>query len=138
MSLLPPVVVGPLSVCNSSVRVQGQLIDAVVDLFLDGVNVGSGKALWTDQAIPLKTGAKLKAGRNVTAKQTTTGPPSGASAAVVVQTEPKVIGSVACETHIYECGQCLWLDGMVPGATVEVTVGDRKSTRLNSSHLGIS
>ncbi|MGD0295671.1 MAG: PQQ-binding-like beta-propeller repeat protein [Bryobacteraceae bacterium] len=123
MSSLPPVVVGPLSICNSSVRVQGQLIGAVVDLFLDGVNVGSGKASWPDQVFPLKTGATLKAGHNVTATQTTTGPASGTSAAVVVQTKPKVIGSVACETHIYECGQCLWLDGMVPGATVEVTVG---------------
>jgi hypothetical protein len=123
MSLLPPVVIGPLSVCSSSVRVQGQLAGATVDLFMDGAHVGSGLASWSDQVFPLNAGVTLKAGHSVTATQTSSGQPSPASAPVIVQNKPPVIGSVACETHIYECGQCLWLDGMVPGATVEVTVG---------------
>ena len=41
----------------------------------------------------------------------------------MVQKKPPVIGNVGCQTHIYVCGECLWLDGMVPGATVEVQVG---------------
>ena len=124
MALLPLVVVGPLSVCSSSVRVQGQIIGATVNLFSNGLNVGTGIATWTDQIFPLPGGVTLAAGANVTATQTSggaTSPPSPSP--VVVQKKPPVIGSVGCKTHIYECGQCLWLDGMVPGATVEVTVG---------------
>jgi len=126
MSLLPPVVVGPLSVCSSSVRVQGQLIGATVDLFQDGANVGGGAATWPDQVFNLKSGVTLKAGaaHPVTATQTLgsmTSPPSPAP--VIVQTKAAIILPVSCETHIYECGQCLSFNGMVPGATVQVTVG---------------
>ena len=124
MSLLPPVVLGPLSVCSSSVRVQGQLIGATVTLFSNGVNVGHGVATWTDQAFPLNGGVTLAAGASVTATQSSGGVTSPASPTpIVVQKKPPTIGTVGCKTHIYECGQCLWLDGMVPGATVEVTVG---------------
>ena len=125
MSLLPPVVVGPLSVCSSSVRVQGQLIGATVDLFQDGANVGGGVATWPDQVFNLKSGVTLKAGvaHPVTATQASGGVTSPASAPVVVQTKAAIILPVSCATHIYECGQCLSFDGMVPGATVVVTVG---------------
>ncbi|MBV8730442.1 MAG: hypothetical protein JO336_11615, partial [Acidobacteriia bacterium] len=124
MSLLPPVVVGPISECSSSVRVQGQLIGATVDIFSNGSNVGTGVATWTDQVFPLKGGVALAPGANITAKQTSGGQTSPASPIpVVVQKKPPVIGPVGWRTHIYECGQCLFLDGMVPGATVEVTVG---------------
>ena len=125
MSLLPPVVVGPLSVCSSSVRVQGQLIGATVDLFQDGANVGGGAATWGDQVFSLKSGVTLKAGvaHPVTATQAFGGVTSPASAPVVVQTKAAIILPVSCETHIYECGQCLSFDGMVPGAIVVVTVG---------------
>ena len=37
--------------------------------------------------------------------------------------EPPVIGHVGFRSHVYVCAECLWLDGMVPGATVEVRVG---------------
>jgi hypothetical protein len=125
MSLLPPVVVGPLSVCSSSVRIQGLLIGATVDLFQDGANVGGGSASWPDQVFNLKSGVTLKAGlaHPVTATQASGGVTSPASAPVVVQTKAAIILPVSCATHIYECGQCLSFDGMVPGATVVVTVG---------------
>jgi hypothetical protein len=143
MSLLPPVVVGPLSVCSSSVRVQGQLIGATVDLFSGGAPAGTGVATWTDQVFPLKAGVTLAAGANVTATQTSGGVTSPASPSpVVVQKKPPTIGGVGSKTHIYECGQCLWLDGMVPGATVEVTVGGAlrgKGTAADgSARIGLS
>jgi len=124
MALLPPAVVGPLSECSSSVRVQGQLIGATVDLYSNGAHVGSGTATWTDQSVKLDPGKTLAPGANVTATQSlggVTSPPSPSP--VAVQKKPPVIGGVTSKTHIFICGQCLWLDGMVPGANAEVSVG---------------
>jgi hypothetical protein len=124
MALLPPVVVGPLSECSSRVKVQGQLIGATVDVYSNGAHVATGTATWTDQVFPLLAGKTLAVGANVTATQTmggVTSPPSPLP--ITVQKKPPTIGFIASKTHIYVCGQCLWLEGMVPGATVEVTVG---------------
>src|SRR5207244_887560 len=66
----------------------------------------------------------LVPGAKVTAEQTSggqTSPPSPQP--LSVQKKPPVVGNVGCKTHMYKSGQCLWLDGMVPGATVEVKVG---------------
>jgi hypothetical protein len=124
MALLPPAVVGPLSECSSRVRVQGQLIGATVDVYSNGVHVATGTATWTDQVFPLLAGKTLAPGDNVTATQTVSGTTSPQSPSpVTVQKKPPTIGPVTSRTHIYVCGQCLWLDGMVPGARVEVTVG---------------
>jgi len=124
MALLPPAVVGPLSECSSSVRVQGQLIGTTVDLYSNGAHVGSGTATWTDQSFKLDPGKTLAHGANVTATQSMGGVTSPQSPSpVTVQKKPPTIGTVTAKTHIYVCGQCLWLDGMVPGARVEVTVG---------------
>ncbi|HEV2392759.1 MAG TPA: hypothetical protein VG146_10400 [Verrucomicrobiae bacterium] len=124
MVLLPPVVVGPLSECSSRVKVQGQLIGVTVDIYSNGAHVATGTATWTDQTFPLLPGKTLAPGAAVAATQTiggTTSPKS--SSPVTVQKKPPVIGTVAAKTHIYVCGQCLWLEGMVPGAKVEVSVG---------------
>lgn len=124
MALLPPAVIGPLSECSSRVKVQGQLIGATVDLFANGIHVGGGVATWTDQVFPLTGGATLAPGSNVTATQSMGGSVSPQSPApVTVQKKPPTLGHVGAKSHIYMCGQCLWLDGMVPGAKVDVTVG---------------
>jgi hypothetical protein len=124
MALLPPAVVGPLSECSSTVKVQGQLIGATVNVFSNGVHVATGTASWTDQTFPLLPGKHLSPGDKVTATQTVSGTTSPLSPSPVqVQKKPPTIGPVSSRTHIYVCGQCLFLDGMVPGARVTVTVG---------------
>ena len=45
MALLSPRVIGPLSECSGSVRVQGQLTGSMVTIFANGSVVGSGTAL---------------------------------------------------------------------------------------------
>jgi hypothetical protein len=123
MPLLPPAVIGPLSECSSRVRVQGQLIGATVDIFSNGAHVATGTATWTDQIFPLLPGKTFPPGALVTATQKqagSTSPPSPSP--VMVQKKPPVVGSVTSKTHIYVCGHCLWLDGMVPGAKVGVSV----------------
>ena len=73
MPLLPPRVIGPLSVCSAAVRVQGQVTGSTVDLFADGVHLGSGVAHWSDQTFSLNGGVILTAGSKVTATRTLVG-----------------------------------------------------------------
>ncbi|HKV41109.1 MAG TPA: hypothetical protein VJX67_18020, partial [Blastocatellia bacterium] len=75
MPLLSPIVVGPISECNSTIRVRGQNIGATVQLFQSGIPtpVGEGIATWSDQPFPLKAGAQLVAGASITATQIASG-----------------------------------------------------------------
>lgn len=122
MALLPPRVIGPLSECSGSVRVQGQLSGSTVAIFADGIAVGSGLATWSDQIFSLS--ASLSAGQQVTATQTVgmdTSPPS--PEAIEVQAKPPVVGAVGFRSHLNQCGECVWLEGLVPGAKVEMRDG---------------
>ncbi len=122
MPLLPPRVIGPLSECSGNVRVQGQLSGSTVAIFADGVPVGSGLASWSDQIFPLS--ASLAAGQRVTATQTVgmdTSLPS--PEAIEVQAKPPTIGAVGFRSHLNQCGECVWLEGLVPGAKVELRDG---------------
>jgi Domain of unknown function (DUF1929) len=122
MALLPPRIVGPLSECSGSVRVQGQLSGSMVTIFADGVIVGTGTASWPDQTFPLS--ASLATGQQVTATQTVGMETSFASPEVVqVQAKPPVIGMVGFRSHLNQCGECVWLEGLVPGAKVELRDG---------------
>lgn len=124
MPLLPPRVIVPLSECSSKVRVQGQITGATVDIFADGVRVGGDTASWSNQLFPLDTGVTLTSGARITATQSLGGETSPQSPQPVeVQAKPPVIGNVGFRSHLYVCGECVWLDGMVPGASVEVKVG---------------
>lgn len=122
MALLPPRVIGPLSECSGSVRVQGQLTGSTVTVFADGVPVASGTASWSDQTFPLTTG--LAAGQFVNATQTIGLDTSLATPETVqVQAQPPTIGGVGFLSHLNQCGECLWLEGLVPGAKVELRDG---------------
>ena len=125
MALLPPTVIGPVSVLNSSIRVQGQNIGASVELFASGISspIGGGTAVLSNQVFPLNPGVQLAPGQTITATQSMNGETSPASpAAVTVQSKPSTVGAVGCSTHIYQCGQSLFLFGVVPGASVQVSV----------------
>lgn len=122
MALLPPRVIGPLSECSGSVRVQGQLTGSMVSIFADGVIVGTGTASWPDQTFPLST--PLAAGQQVTATQAVGMETSLVSPETVqVQAKPPVIGMVSFLSHLNQCGECVWLEGLVPGAKVELRDG---------------
>jgi hypothetical protein len=94
----------------------------MVTIFANGSVVGSGTALWPDQTFPLS--ASLAAGQQVTAMQTLgldTSPPS--PEAIEVQAKPPVVGAVGFRSHLNQCGECVWLEGLVPGANVELRDG---------------
>ncbi|MBA3249765.1 MAG: DUF1929 domain-containing protein [Geodermatophilaceae bacterium] len=122
MALLPPRVIGPLSECSSRVRVQGQFTGATVTVLADGVPVGTGVASWSDDVFSLTS--PLSAGQQVAATQTVGVETSISSPETVqVQAQPPVIGPVAFRSHLNQCGECVWLEGLVPGAKVELRDG---------------
>lgn len=123
MALVPPRVVGPLSECSTGVRVEGQVAGAHVEVFADGSKVAEGTASGGVDTFPLTD--DLHEGDEVTATQTdTSGNTSDETPEPVeVQAEPDDVPPVAFRTETYECGECVWLDGLVPGATAEVEDG---------------
>jgi outer membrane protein assembly factor BamB len=124
MALLSPQVDGPLSECSSSVRVEGQVTGATVKLQMTGHagSIGGGVASWSDQTFPLAGGVSLTAGATVQALQTLGAETSPLGPGITVQKKPPIIGPLAFQSHLYVCGQCLWLVGAVPGAQVNVKV----------------
>jgi hypothetical protein len=123
-NLLPPRVIAPLSECSKHVRVQNQLTGSTVEILANGVHVGGGIASWSDQVFLLTT--PLLPGQHVTARQQLgpdTSPPAPPTEFVEVQKKPAVIGNVGFSSPMYVCGECIHLDGLVPGATVDVKVG---------------
>lgn len=85
-------------------------------------SIGGGIASWSDQTFPLTT--SLLPGTHVTARQTLGPDTSAASTELVeVQKKPAVIGNVGFSSPLYSCAECIHLDGLVPGAKVEVKVG---------------
>ena len=69
MSSLPPNVIGPLSVCNKVVKIQGQVTGATVRIYDNGAKVAEGVATSADQVFSLDPGKSLHAGHSVTATQ---------------------------------------------------------------------
>lgn len=122
MALLPPRVVGPLSECSDRVRVKGQLSGSQVEVYADGTLVASGSSSGGSDTFTLTQ--SLDAGETVTARQivgTDQSSPTPDPQAVEVQAEPAEIGPVKFKTKLFECGECLWLGGLVPGASVDVS-----------------
>lgn len=127
MTLLPPEVLGPLSVWSTGVHLRGQLIGAKVSVRCGTQTVVSPvAATWFDEVFPLDAGAHLVAGEQVSATQDA-GPAQGGPSApsqlpVPVQAAPAQLGRVQFTSGVYECGGAIELSGAVPGATVRVGV----------------
>jgi hypothetical protein len=119
MTLLPPRVIDPLSECSHSVRVEGQISGATVELFMSGHSgaIGGGAATWSDQTLPLLI--NLVPGATVQALQKLGPDTSGLGPGVTVQMKPPTIGPVVFLSHLYQCGRCVWISGAVPGAQIE-------------------
>src|SRR5258708_20608442 len=131
MPLLSPRVVGPLSECSSSVHVEGQITGATVRLFISGqaASIGGGTAGWSDQDFPLNANVTLTPGHTVQATQTFGAQTSPLGPGISVQKKPPTIGPVAFQSHLYQCGRCVWLIGAVPGAHVDLTVATCRVAR---------
>lgn len=127
-----PVVIGPLSPCSHDVRVQGQLPGATVRVIATPVQgaariVANRVVSGADEFVKLTVGRRLLAGDRVTAEQHTASDHGDAlppESGVEVSATPDVqdlAGLFANET-LLECGTCLWVAGVVPGASVTLSI----------------
>lgn len=128
MTLCIPRVVGPLNEMMASVRVQGAVPGATIVVSAVGDNpreLGMGVAVGGDDRVQLVQ--QLSVGDLVTAVQVGGGdssPPAPAHLMVPVGPEPASVadlGFVGSRTHLYTCGQAVWVTGALPGATVEIS-----------------
>jgi hypothetical protein len=122
MPPLPPLVLGPLSVCSARVRVQGQVTGSTVTLFADGRMVGQAAATGPDQWFDLAPGVPLPPRAKVTATQEDGGGVSAPSPQpVIVQARPQHPGHVVIVSHLWQGGECIFVTGATPGAAVTLT-----------------
>lgn len=141
MALVAPKVVGPLSECSDSVTVKGQLSGATVNVYADGTLVASGTSSGASETLSLTQ--SLSPGEMVEAEQTVGSQTSSRSAhPVEVQKVPPDVGPVGFPTKLFECAQCLRVNGLVPGATVEIrengTVIGTASTTDGNTRVSLS
>ncbi len=127
MALCEPTVVGPVSELTVSIRVQGQLAGATVTVLAQGSNprvVADGTATSADQRFTLTAGEHLRADDLLVAVQKlsseTSQVPTG-DLGIAVQPKPSNvndIGVLGLETHLWQCGQFVYVSGAIPGANV--------------------
>lgn len=115
--------IGDPTVCSPTVRTVHQMIGATVELTVDGNLVGGGVATFTNQAFPVKFDQSWM-GKKVVAVQKLSGYSDSAKA-------EKALGGVPTPgdlskgffyTPFYVCATCVWVHGLLPGATVDVYV----------------
>jgi hypothetical protein len=133
MSLCVPTIVGPLSELNRKIHVKGQLAGATVTVSALGPNprlVAKGVTGSSDDVIAVLSTENLNRVDLLVAAQTlgieTSVTTTSQAQAMGVQPAPQTaaeIGFVGYETHLYECGESLWVSGATPGARVEVNFG---------------
>lgn len=122
-----PTIVGPISTLSKFVRVQGTLAGASVEVNADGVAgaVAQGTAHGPDQYYPIVN--QLQAGQVLRARQTSqlvTSDRTPDPHAITVLGGPKKLPVPNLYSHLYRCSQCVWVDGIYPGADLEVMSGN--------------
>lgn len=135
MNLSAPQVTGPVSVCSDAVRVKGQLTGSTVSIILNG-NVGApvaeAPANWSSQVFQLTNlpPEGLQPGDELTAVQRVGADESNQSPvpALVQSFEPATLDHISFKTHLNECARHLWLEGLVPGARLEVGPGGSRGS----------
>jgi hypothetical protein len=129
MPLCAPTIVGPVSELSKSLRIQGALPGATIVVVSVGANprdIAKYVASGGDDRIPLTPGVTLQNDDVLIALQELEGDTSGPSPnslGLSVQDVPSIpsqLGHVGFLSHLYKCGEHLWITGAIPGATVEV------------------
>jgi len=126
--LCAPSIVAPATPWTRKVRVKNQLAGATVSVSADGSEVGRAQLDGPDGFVALNSGVTLSPGQQLSARQELNGEKSVStppSSTVVVLNAPTatVLGGIHSRAPLYQCGRCLWIEGIVPGADVEVDDG---------------
>jgi hypothetical protein len=125
--LTAPLVVPPLTPWTREVLVRGQRTGSNVEILVDGSVYGSAVADGPEAFIPLDPARSLAAGQTVAARQRHGGDvsvstPESARVHVLADPTPEMLGGIFAPYGLLECATCLWLEGVVPGAEVTVSI----------------
>jgi Domain of unknown function (DUF1929)/Kelch motif len=124
-NLLPPRIKAPVSECSAHIWVQSQFPGATVEVVdtTSGLVVATGPPAASADELFSVTGALIPH-HKLAARQTLGTDTSELSTDTVeVQQRPNPVGPVSFVTPLVECAKCLWIEGAVPGAKVEVRDG---------------
>ncbi len=117
-------IVGNVSVCSKSIRTIHQFVGATVEVTIVGTStvVASGVAQWANQAFPITTtpgpNTQLIAVQKNLPPYDDGGP--SAKKPVADKPTPQKLSEGGFLKPLYRCARCIWLYGLLPGATVEV------------------
>lgn len=130
MGLCTPTLVGPVSELSPDIRVQGALNSATVVISSVGKkprDVAKGTANGGDDRIALLSNEKLSRDDILVVMQMLGSDKSSItpkSLGLAVQPAPAStaeLGAPGFLSHLYQCGQHVWAQGVVPGASVEIS-----------------
>jgi hypothetical protein len=121
MHLAAPSIVGELSTCSKTVRLNGQLSGADVEILIGGTTLALGKADWPDQVFALPAGTTLPVGAVVRARQRLAPDASEVSkVGATVQTVPPNLPPPVVEAPLVGCASLVVANGLSPDAVVTV------------------
>jgi hypothetical protein len=123
MKLLPPEVVGPLSVCSKSARIRANISGATIEVMVNGKTTASHVTTRFEGVYAI--GVSLKAKDKVTVRQKLGGDKSDVGPVVSVQKVPAKLSALTLQTVLRECGRATVMTGGVPGAKVEGQIGSQ-------------
>ena len=121
MNLLPPRIIGPVSECSDVIWVQGQMPGALVEIEDDTGAVVASDVVSSADATVAVTGS-LSPGRQLSARQELGADSSDWSPETVeVLSRPDPLGPGIFSQPVFRCARCLWIDGLLPGARVQIS-----------------
>lgn len=129
MPLIAPTIRSQVSECSQHILTEGNFSGATVKVYQNGaIQIGQGVANSSQHWVAIDAGVALQQGDTITATQTLgpdTSPPTPEPKEV--QGAPANPPAPIYKTHLYGCASCLWLGGMVSGATYTV-IGQNQGT----------
>ena len=124
-SLAPPIIVGELTRCSTSIRLQGSVQHASVRIYVEGTEYHLGSADWPDQQFELPSGLVLKVGQSVQTGQTAdASPPLRSALVVTVQDVRSPPPPPLVADPLVGCASFVVVDEVSPDAAVTVTASD--------------
>jgi len=144
--LSPPVVDEPLYQCATAVTVRGYVVNAQIDVRVNGVTVASvaGGSPWPN-GVTVALPAALVAGDAVRARQKTATATSGWSAAVVARDHTQDFPAGPPRPNVdpapvYECGVRTGVSNLLTGGNVWITADGVEVGRVNgcAAHQGVN
>lgn len=130
--LVAPKIKAVVSTCSKHVLVEGQLSGSTVKVYQNAVNlIGQTLSNSGEVWVPINAGVILAQGDKITATQTF-GPDTSPQtpAPMEVQAVPGAPPAPIFKSHLYACGSCLWLGGLVSGASYKI-IGQNKLSGLD-------